>query len=69
MSNYQISKTEIEDITGGLSIEDLIESIDRHLLFILFNAHQLDLRNTKDDIWGIYMARAVLCRIREDVKE
>lgn len=69
MNNYQISKTEIEDLTGGLTVEELVDSIDQLLLFVLLNAHQLDMRDTKDNLWGTYMARTVLCKINEETKE
>lgn len=69
MQHYQISKTEIEDLTGGLTVEELVDSIDQLLLFVLLNAHQLDMRDTKDNLWGTYMARTVLHKIQEETKE
>lgn len=65
MSNYQISKTEMEDLTEGMAIEELIESIDKLLLFLLFNAHRLELESAQRDIWGVYMTRKVLCELKE----
>ena len=65
MNNYQISKTEIEDLTEGMAIEELIESIDKLLLFILFNAHRLELESAQRDIWGVYMTRKVLSELKE----
>ena len=69
LKTYGITQKELEAITEGLSIDDLIESIDETLLFLLFNADVLDMEAIKGHPKSLHITKNLLKKISKEAKE
>ncbi len=66
---YAITQKELERITGGTSIEELVEAIDETLLFMLFNSDKVDLKEIKGHPWSLQLLKKFLLEIEKQTKE
>ncbi len=64
-----ITRAELEELADGLSVDDLIESVDETLLFLLFNAHELDMEVIKGHPKSLHVIKKLLKKIAKDIKE
>ncbi len=66
---FAITQRELERITGGKSIRELVESIDETLLFMLFNSHKVDLKEIEGHPWSLELLKKFLLEIERQTKE